>query len=160
MSKLTGDWGKVNVALKNVKDLKYSLEEDFEGIGEDIAERIREFIENQELDFAPLTQEYLAKKIKQGYDPRVLIRTGEYVESIKVTEVDSDRDSIHIFISVEDGATETNLSMKELAEFIEYGTKKQPARLPFTQSWERMKGQIKREVERKIAEEVRKAVDK
>ena len=42
----------------------------------------KEAIENQEFDWTPLSSKYLARKISEGYDPRTLVRTGEYKDAI------------------------------------------------------------------------------
>lgn len=47
-------------------------------------------IQNQDLDHEPLSEEYLARKIAEGYSKGILIRTGTALETIRVIEIDSD----------------------------------------------------------------------
>lgn len=146
MSKLFGDWNKFSRVLNNLSDNAEQYKAVGESMGYKIAERIWDIIESQQPDFAPLVEEYKQDKIRDGYDERIAIRTGDYLNSIKVTRIESDGDSLFVFVGVEGGQTETGLDMSELAEYLEYGTSKQPARFPITQSWEIMKNEITKEV--------------
>lgn len=144
MSKVYGDWKKLKKALNNLGKFTDDIQEVGKKAGEYVELKIKDNIENQSLNLAPLAQEYWRRKIAEGYDPRILIRTGEYLDSIKIVDIQETGNGISIFVGVEDGITETGISMSELATYIEYGTRKQPARLPITQSWEKMRSEVRR----------------
>ena len=150
MSRIFGDWDKFRRVLVNLKDNREQYFAVGESIGRKIAQRIKEIIEAQEPDFAPLVEEYRQRKIREGYDERIIIKTGDYLDSITVKRVESAGDELFVFVGFEDGITETGLRMTELAEFLEYGTSKMPARYPITQSWEIMKNEIKKEVAERL----------
>jgi hypothetical protein len=151
MSELYGDWDKALKTFQNMKGLSTSdMAYEIIDTGDAIADRIKEYIESQDLALQPLTEEYLNRKVSEGYDPRILIRTGEFVDNIEVTDVDESDNTAMVFVSVKDGTTSTGISLKELAEFLEYGTSRMPARYPFTLSWEKMRGEIKRNVARRM----------
>lgn len=145
MSSLTGDWDKFRKILNNLQDNQEQYKDVGIEIGHKIAERIWDILESQQPSFAPLAEEYRKQKIREGWDERITIRTGEYLNSIKVLRIESSGDSLSVFIGVEGGKTETGLDMTELAKYLEYGTSRQPARYPITQSWEIMKNDITRE---------------
>lgn len=150
---LYGDWEKAKRILRNLSDNTEEYHAVAIAMGELVADKVREYIESQKLILAPLDREYREGKIKAGGDPRTLIYTGAYVDSIKVTDIDIRGDEIDVFISVEDSVTRTGISMKQLAAYLEYGTSRMPARLPFTQSWLLMKEEV-----RKRANEELKAI--
>lgn len=145
-SYLYGDWEELKRRVRGLSDNNSSYKDAVRNVGDGIAEKIRSYIESQALDFAPLQEEYLAAKVSQGGDPRILIRSGAYAESIKTVRDEERAMDLFMFISIEGGTTETGISMQELAEYIEYGTSRQPARLPITQSWEQMKNDVQREI--------------
>lgn len=152
MSGLYGDWNKLRDVLKSWehKQVKKVAEE----VAETIADKVREHIFNQDLNFAPLVEEYRQRKISDGYDPRILIRTGSFVESIEVKSINYVGDKVTVIVGVKEGITETGIDMTDLAEYIEYGTFKQPARMPFHLSWEEMREEIKKSVVDKISVEL------
>jgi hypothetical protein len=51
-------------------------------IAESIVKEVRDVIEEQAYKWKPLSEEYLERKIVRGYDPRIYIRTGEFLQSI------------------------------------------------------------------------------
>lgn len=149
-SELYGDWGKLKNILHNLKDIDDEYESVIKEMGEKIAERVKSLIASQSIYLEPLEKEYLAQKQSEGRDERTLISSGEFLDSIKVIDIEIGDDSIDVFIGVEDGMTETWIPMKELAYYIEYGTENQPARMPFARSWEEMKAEITNEAMSKL----------
>lgn len=149
-SSLFGSWGKFQRMLTKLEDNPEQYFRVVESMGEKITERIWDIIEGQEIYLEPLTKEYEFRKAKEGYDERTLIRTGDYLNSIKVIDITSSGDSLEVTIGVEDGTTETGISMKQLALYIEYGTEDQPARMPFQRSWEVMKRDVEQEISERI----------
>lgn len=149
-SSLFGSWGKFQRMLTKLEENPEQYFRVIESMGEKITERLWDIIEGQEIYLEPLTKEYEFRKAKEGYDERTLIRTGDYLNSIKVIDITSSGDSLEVTIGVEDGTTETGISMKQLALYIEYGTADQPARMPFQRSWEVMKKDVEQEVSERI----------
>lgn len=147
MSELYGDWDKALRMMNNLKGLEtHELAYELIDVGDNIAERIKEYIEEQSLAMEPLVEEYKNRKVREGYDPRILIRTGEFIDAIKVTDVEETDKTALVVISVDGGQTETGIDMKELAQYLEYGTSDMPARYPITLSWEKMHGEIRKRV--------------
>lgn len=149
-SELYGDWDKFARILHNLKDNEPEYDEVIRSVGQKIAEKIRELIESQGIDMPALDDEYLADKVSEGYDSRILIRTHKFVDSIKLTYEEDRGDGIMVFIGVDGGTTDTGLSMQELADFIEFGTSRQPARMPFHKSWAMMEHEIMEEVSQRL----------
>jgi hypothetical protein len=153
-NKLFGDWNKFERVLKNLSNNSSQYQGVIISIGEKITERIWDLIESQSIELEPLVEEYRQRKIREGYDERILIKTGDFLNSIKVTDIESNGDDLIVHISVEDGTTETGISMKELAGYLEYGTSDMIARQPFLRSWEEMKNDIQREVADRLKAEI------
>jgi hypothetical protein len=152
-SGLTGNWGRVNVFLNNLKRSKYK-EEALITIGDTVVQQIRRNIEQQLLDFPELVARYHRRKVSEGYDPRILIRTGDFLDSIVVTDVSVDGDTYSIKVGVSDGLTESKLPMSDLAYYIEHGTIKQPGRFPFALTWEGMRSRLKQDIVQQIKVEL------
>lgn len=77
---------------------------------------LKQLIEGQGMGLAPLSASWADYKGKHGLDPRILIATGEYLDSFSVTRI---------------GGRTWQLSPKgqeQLAEWLEYGTADMPAR--------------------------------
>lgn len=51
-------------------------------IAKEMSEEAKEVIESQRYKWRPLSPQYLEDKIEGGYDPRIYIRTGEFLQSI------------------------------------------------------------------------------
>lgn len=157
-SELYGDWGKLKGILNNLRNLEGEYDDIIIEMGNEIANRIRGLVESQSIYLEPLQEEYRERKVAEGYDKRTLIRTGEFLESIRVIDIRTDGDEVDVFIGIEDGTTETGISMRELAMYIEYGTENQPARLPITRSWESMKAEVISETMNKLRDKIEGAL--
>jgi hypothetical protein len=73
---------------------------------------------------ARLNEQYLQWKIRMGYDRRILIRTGDYLDAITVV-----RQGRGARVDIDTSArTMNNIPMTLLAKWLEYGTRKMPAR--------------------------------
>lgn len=152
-SGLFGNWGQINVHLNNLKRAKIK-EKPLLGVGAILAEQIRRNIEEQRIDFVPLSPEYAARKAARGGDSRILIDTHQYVDSIVVKDLEVEGDTFRIVVGVADGEMDTGISLSELAYYIEYGTHKQPGRYPFTLTWEQMREKLKQEIVSQIKVEI------
>lgn len=145
-----GDWDKFERILKNLRDNRPSYQHVIRYMGEQITETIWDLIESQSIDLEPLVKEYEFRKIKEGYDERILIRSGDFINSIQVTDIRVSGYNIEVVIGVEDGITRTGITMKELAQYLEYGTEDMPGREPFKKSWEKMQDDVKEEVSNRL----------
>jgi|DewCreStandDraft_5_1066085.scaffolds.fasta_scaffold24393_2 ribosomal protein S30 len=101
-------------------------------VAEKMAERVKAHIEKQEprLKWKPLSKAYLRRKIRLGYDKRILIASGQYIDSIYVYRSDKAyvvgvRPRIHMGAK---GLSEGGMKMSLLAKWLEFGTRKMPAR--------------------------------
>lgn len=94
---------------------------------------VRSAIENQELDLEPLNVDYLVHKILSGLDPRVLIATHEYVNTIDVYMDPSGDKYVGVpdvkHIPAKRGGPAVN--MQDLSKWLEFGTITMPARPHF-----------------------------
>ena len=141
-----GDWDKLEQTLKALAKNNEAYKRVIRDISEKITEAIWDLIESQSIELEPLVKEYEFRKIKEGYDERILIRSGDFLNSIQVTDVRVRGYDIQVHIGVEDGMTQTGISMKDLAYFLENGTEDMPARQPFKKSWEEIRKDVKEEV--------------
>ena len=141
-----GDWDKLEQTLKALQQNNRAYQNVIRQVADKITEAIWDLIESQSIELEPLVKEYEFRKIKEGYDERILIRTGDFINSIDVTDITIQGNDIRVFIGVRDGVTKTGISMQQLAEFLEYGTEDMPAREPFRKSWEEIRKDVKEEV--------------
>lgn len=141
-----GDWDKFAQTLQALKENTEAYHNVIKQMGEEIATRIWDLIESQSIDLEPLKEDYRRKKIAQGYGNDILIRTGDYLNSIDVTDIRVSGYDIEVEIGILDGTTSTGISMKELAKYLEFGTSKMVGRMPIHKSWEAMSGEVKSEV--------------
>jgi hypothetical protein len=94
-------------------------------IAQEMAEEAKEIIENQSYKWVPLTDAYLDRKIAQGYDPRIMIKTREYTDAIDY----GDKDGVVWVGFPEDKIHQgSNLPIRVLAKIHEFGTRTVPAR--------------------------------
>jgi hypothetical protein len=149
-SKLFGDWNKFNRTLNKLANNASQYQGVVQSMSDKIVENLWDIIESQSIYLEPLKEEYLRRKIAEGYDERILIRTGDFLNSLQVLDIQSDGDSMTVFIGVEDGETKTGISMRELSYYLEFGTEKMVGRHPMLRSWEVMKAEVEREVADKL----------
>lgn len=89
-----------------------------------LVEEVTDAIERQTYDWEPLKPKYLDKKIEQGYDPRTLVRTREYLDSISWGVTGG-----KIWAGIKMGSMHSSgLPMAKLARIHEFGTAVVPAR--------------------------------
>jgi hypothetical protein len=70
---------------------------------------------------APLTEDYLKRKVKEGKDPRILIATGRYLEHI-VLERQETKDGVFWRVYIQKGRTRTRITFNLLARILEFGS--------------------------------------
>jgi hypothetical protein len=93
-----------------------------------------------DFDLSPLTPKYLARKIRLGLDPRVMISTGHYLKAIQVFKRVNRDNSItfHVGFHARERARDTEgkripFLMRHLAEVHEHGSVKQ--HIPRRRHW-------------------------
>ena len=86
---------------------------------ERMSQELKDDILGQRRNWYPLDPKYLAQKVREGYDPRILIRTKQYVENIQVYE---DPGVPVVFrVSVPDGDHNSGLPFTEIGRILEFG---------------------------------------
>lgn len=99
------------------------------------AEEARDIIDQQKKAevWPPLKAWYLNQKIKEGYDPRMLVRSGFYLENIKWWKVRGSgkgKKAEYRFGVTQRPHPDAKMPLGRLASIHEYGTRTVPAR-PF-----------------------------
>lgn len=137
-TQVTGDWEEAFRRLRKMQDDREQLFRVAEELAYKVAENIREYINSQSLSLTPIS-----KSPGNDQDPRILIETGTYVNSIDVQDIQESGNFIECTVSVGDGMTaDGEMTLRELAFQIEYGGPRIPGNMPFHQSWEKMRGEI------------------
>jgi hypothetical protein len=100
------------------------------GMGYDLAlefaDDLKSIISRQLIAWVPLSPAYKKRKRILGLDPRILIATGRYVNSIQpVEQADG---SWVVSIPEEPLRPGSRYTLKDLARWLEYGTQTMPAR--------------------------------
>jgi len=86
--------------------------------------RLTRGIKEQTFALTPLSRRYLEQKIACGYDRRILIRSGDYLNAIRVRTTAR---SAAVEVNP-NSKTDTGIPMNTLALWLEYGTRRMPAR--------------------------------
>ena len=151
---LFGNWGRLKNILTTIATLPQNmlLEKRLREIGEQIDEKIKQNVEGQDIYLAPLAAEYLARKIRQGLDSRILIATHDWLDNIQVLDVVKDGNSLVVTVGSQYSAHESGLSYAALTQYIEYGTERQPERPIFHLTWHEMKDDVRESVMRGVEE--------
>ena len=133
MSKMTGDWTKLQAKLNDISKgkVKDDMEEQLQDSANDLKEAMQQYIRGQEGNWQPLAQATIDKK----HDDTILIETSEMVDSIKVTPQGEDQYVI----------SATGQRNQEILKYHEYGTSRMVARPVVRPVFEREKGNVKAE---------------
>jgi len=131
------------------------------GLGRDLAEEfaddLKALITRQLIAWVPLNKKYAKKKRMLGLDPRILIATGRYVNSIKpIAQQDG---SWVVSVPNEPLRQGSKYTLKDLARWLEYGTQHMPARphwRPARNIWRTKLYQMKRKLQFNMVQELRK----
>jgi len=118
-----------------------------ETVAKKIAADLKERIYYQKFKHVPLSEKYLKWKKKKGLDTRILIATGEYVDSIMAKKLNDFTWKVGVPDKVHKG---TKLPLKVLARIHEFGTSTIPARphwRPVISIWKRKFRQTAKEIE-------------
>ena len=133
MSKMTGDWTKLQAKLNDISKgkVKDDMEEQLQDSANDLKEAMQQYIRGQEGNWQPLAQATIDKK----HDDAILIETGEMVDSIEVTPQGEDQYII----------SATGQRNQEILKYHEYGTSRMVARPVVRPVFEKEKGNVKAE---------------
>lgn len=133
MSKMTGDWTKLQAKLNDISKgkVKDDMEEQLQDSANDLKEAMQQYIRGQEGNWQPLVQATIDKK----HDDTILIETGEMVDSIEVTPQGEDQYVI----------SATGQRNQEILKYHEYGTSRMVARPVVRPVFEKEKGNVKAE---------------
>lgn len=130
-----------------------------------LAGRVRQTIIGQTEHWPPLSQRYAAAKARRGLDPRMLIATGRYVNSIRARKsgtktyvVAPSRESV-----LDAHGIPTDLTLRDLGAIHEFGSRKRsipprPHWRPVWQHFLRQQDEIKAEIRRKLRSSVQLAL--
>ena len=109
------------------KDVKRIPIERVEVFARRVENRIKTGIRAQTFKMSRLTLPYLEWKIAMGYDKRILIRTGAYLDSIRSYKSGKRGWAVRIHHSRK-VRERKGLTMQQLAQYLEFGTRNMPAR--------------------------------
>ena len=130
--KMTGDWKKAGIVLRNLAVRLYpAFELQLQSDGEFVLEKLREHIDNQDLNWSPLAERTIEIK---GGDDTIYVESGQLRDGLTVRRVKSTAKGSTFFIGASPWKKHTNahtgetVSMDSLMIWLEYGTDKMPAR--------------------------------
>lgn len=153
-----GDFREFRQRMNNLKRIETEYKKIILEIGDISSKLLAEIIRNNSISMKPLTQDYAEKKRKEGYTGNVLVRTSQYVDNIKVTDIRMKSNGIYLRISVPPLPTDTDANLLEIAMFHEYGTKNMAQRRPLGKAWERIEKQVENILKDEIGNMLRRAV--
>jgi hypothetical protein len=120
----TGDWMKFRDTLRKMEtELIPTVQDAIYDELNEAKEQLKFMIENQSLPLEPLSTKYQQYKSQHGLDPRILISTGEYIDSFTVTRVGNRTWILH-----PQGVSAKGVPMEQLGTMLEHGTADMPAR--------------------------------
>ena len=125
--KMTGDWKKAGIVLKNLSVRLYpAFELQLQSDGEFVLEKLREHIDSQDLNWTPLSDRTIELK---GGDDTILVNSGELRDGLCVRRVKSATKGSTFFIGASPWKRhEGGMRMSDLMIWLEYGTDKMPPR--------------------------------
>lgn len=115
---------------RNARDV---FEEQGQQIAEEFLEELRSRILRQTFGHVPLNTSYLINKVKHNLDPRILIATGEYLNSFTSERVEDTGQDVVYRCGVSPGNHSSGISFSLLARVHEYGSPSR--RIPARPHW-------------------------
>lgn len=123
---MTGDWNRAGLYLRN---LAVKLRPAFEGKlyedGQLVLEKMRGHIDNQDLNWTPLSKRTIALK---GGSEVIYIETGKLRDGLTVRRIKSTVKGSTLFIGASPWKRHGDIKMSDLMIWLEYGTDKIPPR--------------------------------
>lgn len=150
----TGDWDLATMLLNKISrgSLIQRVQLKLNDLGEIAVEKLKEHIDNQDLNWAPLSPKTV--EIKAGND-KIYVQTGMLRDSLKVVKADFGNSSYSLYIGVDDKATGDGTNLSDILYYMEYGTNKQPPRPLLAPTFMELKPLIQKEVRNAIIEILR-----
>lgn len=124
--KMTGDWNRAGVHLKNVsKQLTPLMQATLYESGEYTLEKMKEHIINQDLSWVPLSSRTIELK---GNDT-IMVETGRLLnDGLVVRRIKSSVKGSTIFVGASPWKKHSGIKMSDLMIWLEYGTDSIPPR--------------------------------
>ena len=145
--KMTGDWKRAGITLKNLAVKLYpAFELQLQEDGNFILERMREHIDNQDLNWSPLAESTIALK---GGDDTIYVDSGALRDGLTVRRVKSSTKGSTFYIGASPWKRHTNartgesVNMNTLMIWLEYGTDKMTPRPLIQPTFEEVQDIIK-----------------
>lgn len=141
MSKF-GDWTRAGVVLQGlsvnlVPAFKAQLEED----GNLVLKTLIDHIDAQDLPWAPLSERTIQLK---GGDSTIYVETGYLKDNLQVRRVKSVANGVTLFIGASAWKrTPEGVKLSDLMIWLEYGTRKMPARPLIRPTWDEVEPILK-----------------
>jgi len=135
----------------NVKGINQEMAQEF-------ADDLKAIIERQLIAWVPLSPNYARRKRMLGMDPRILIATGRYVNSIQ--PIEQPDGTWVVSVPAEPLHAGSKYTLKDLARWLEYGTLHMPPRphwRPAMNIWRTKIYQVRRRVRHDLVRELKKA---
>lgn len=126
--KLTGDWNRAGLYFQNLAVKLYpAFEAKIWEDGQFVLERMRGHIDNQDLNWTPLSPRTIELK---GGDDTIYVETGYLRDGLSVRRIKSKAKGSTIFIGASPWKKHkpSGLKMSDLLIMLEYGTDKIPPR--------------------------------
>jgi hypothetical protein len=162
------EWIEDDGALDDMEDLLAKIREELPNLIEEsmdkvchwAVERMKDNIKKQRYPHDPLSAPYLAWKKKKGLDERILIATGEYVDSIGTEKVDkaiTEKGESSWAITLPDTIhSGSGLPMHVLAHLLEFGNPMN--NLPARPHWRPMLKEAKEKAYEIISESIKELI--
>lgn len=155
---------------KYINDVETGLRKEVQEALRDVAKKFLESLKQsvyfQSLDLVPLSPRYAKQKESKGLDPRILINTGEYIETIEIVENQVSKGVLEIVIQAPDhDHSETKINLRLLSRLLEYGSKneKMPARphwRPVMKEFIALRGELAKDVTDVVALKIRNSLER
>jgi hypothetical protein len=133
-----------------VSGMSYELAAEF-------ADDLKAILDRQLIAWVPLNKEYALRKRLLGLDPRILIATGRYVNSIQPLQQPDG--SWVVGVPEEPLGAGSKYTLRDLARWLEYGTQRMPARphwRPAKNVWRTKIYQMKRRMHFDLVRELKR----
>lgn len=141
--KKIGNWEVAKQFCLNLdEDIKSVLPKALAQIGLEGEAFMKKYIVGQQGKWKALSRRYKARKKKQGFSTKILIRSSTMVQSI--TSIPG---NMQVFIGVKRGKKDGDMDVANIAAIMEFGSKKQniPARKFMKPTYEEMTRRIAKE---------------
>lgn len=143
-SKLVGDWSGAKSMIKGMpRNFKTAMRQALPKVGLK-GERIAvKFIQTQELGWEPLSEKYLAFKLRSGKSEKIYVKESDYMQAI-TSKVEKDSVFIGVIKKV---YNEKGDEIADIALTLEYGSEKRgiPARPLWRPTYDELKSWLQRE---------------